>query len=180
MRVLNFILGLLAIFAGVVCLSNPAEGFILVIWLSAIFLLLFGATLIFTYFRSKKMQSQGIIATGAGIVTLILGIASVVLSILALVNDNAGYSFAIVVLIMFSVWLFITAISTIVMGNSLRKEGATGTGIFLMVFGILLIILALCACTSPLTGVFAIGTIMAIELIFTGMNFIMTAFLREE
>lgn len=181
MKIFNCILGVFSIFGAVYCIFYPGVTFLSSGWLVAILLGVYGICSIFEYFsnRSKKENKKSTGLVAGGVIGLIIGIASAVISVLALFNVTIRASLDLVILIMFAFWLVCSGVISICGAVTQKKNGGK-MWILTLILGVALIIAGLYGATHLLFAAFSIGYMIGIELMTYGICLIASVFGKNE
>ena len=159
MKVLSIILGILLTICGVICLFSPAESFLAIGYVIAIMLLVYGIagtiSVIAKQFRPAVLW--------ASIPALIIGIVS-----LFVPSDTS--TIHVIILYLLAFFFIVQGIMSIYM--SVRTRHIDGTWVLGLILGIISIILGVYTAVHPLIGVFAIGILVGIWVIETGIELI--------
>ncbi len=180
MKVFNFILGLFAIFGAIYCMFYPGLTFLSSGWIVAMLLGVYGICSIFEYFANperKEKKNGGLVA--GGVLGLILGIASAVLSVFALFNAGIRASLDLTILFMFAFWLIFSGIASVCNSIALKKKGGK-MWIFTLILGVVVILTGIYGAIHPLFTALSIGYIIGIELMIYGVRLIMSLFEKSE
>lgn len=172
MRVINGILGVLAIVAGFFLLFNPfglAYSFVIAAALFAVGLLVYGIFSIINFFKLRKLAKGNKLAMGVGVAGLILGIFALVIFTMALANPEAEIIPRLMVFL-FAVSVIVEAIYLII-SSVVWKPSLWGLRLAL---GIILLLVA-CSASGIVWGT-VIAMIFAIELLITGVVLLVAAF----
>ncbi len=180
MKVFNCILGLFAVFGAIYCMFYPGLTFLSSGWIVAMLLGVYGICSIFEYFANperKEKKNGGLVA--GGVLGLILGIASAVLSVLALFNAGIRASLDLTILFMFAFWLIFSGIASVCNSVTLKKKGGK-MWIFTLILGVVVILTGFYGAIHPLFTALSIGYIIGIELMIYGVRLIMSLFEKSE
>ena len=176
MKVFNFILGLFSIFGAIYCIFYPGLTFLSSGWIVAMLLGVYGICSIFEYFvnpERKEKKNGGLVA--GGVIGLILGIASAVISVLALFDAGIRASLDFTVLFMFAFWLIFSGITSVCNSFYLKKNGGN-MWIFTLFLGVLVAMTGLYGVIHPLFSALSIGYIIGIELMIYGIRLMASVF----
>lgn len=143
-KVFNAIMGVYAIFGALYCMFWPDDSFLNAGWIVAVLLAFLGICAIAAFvFDKKDGKESGKASMLGGIGSLILGACAVVISILSMLIPEIAGLFLLVVVIIFTVWLFYSGISGIVKAVGKKNEAQSrwglllGLGIAEVLFGII-------------------------------------------
>lgn len=174
MKTFNCILGVFSILGAVYCVFFPGITFLNAGWIAAILLGVYGIFNIFEYFsNSARKNNKGLIANG--VIGLIIGIGSAVLSILALFNAGIRATLDLIILLIFAFWLVYSGIVSIFAAVMQKKNGGK-TWILTLILAIAVILTGVYGATHPLFEAFSIGYIIGLELMIYGIRLIMSVF----
>lgn len=181
MKTFNCILGVFSILGAVYCMFFPGVTFLSTGWIAAILLGVYGICSIFEYFsnpaRKEKKNNSGLIA--GGVIGLIIGIASAVLSVIALFSTGIRAILDVTILLLFAFWLVYSGVAGII-GAVMRKKNGGKMWWLSLVLGIILILSGIYGATHPLIAAFSVGYMIGIELMIYGIGLIMTVFENNE
>lgn len=181
MIIFNCILGVLSILGAVYCMFFPGITFLNVGWIVAFILGVYGICNIIRYFsnrKNKEKKNNGELIYG-GVVGLIIGIGSTVLSVLALFNTAVRASLDITILMIFAFWLIYSGIVSI-FGSVMQKKKGGKMWILTLILGIAVTLTGLYGATHFLFNAFSIGYIIGFELMIYGIRLIMSVFENKE
>lgn len=174
MKVFNCILGIFSILGSIYCIFYPGLTFLSTGWLITILLGVLGICSIFEYVTSKdKKISKGLIADG--VIGLILGICSAVISALGIFNPWVRGSLDLMILILFAFWLFYSGIVSIAKSFNIKKTGSK-MWILTLILGVLVLLTGVYGAIHPLFTMATIGYIVGIELLLYGIRLIASMF----
>lgn len=176
MKVFNCIIGVLSILGAVYCMFFPGMSFLNIGWIVAILLGVYGFSNIFGYFSSSQKENRGdkkLAVNGA--IGLIIGIASAVISVLALFNANIRGIFDVTILLLFTFWLVYSGSMNIVAAVKQKKNSEKMWGLTLAL-GIAVVIAGLYGASHLLFAAFSIGYMIGIELMIYGVRLVMSVF----
>ena len=118
---------------------------------------------------------------------LVGGIASLTIGLIILFSTAAQVLTTLIILITVGIWIIITGIVRIVHSFQLRKankelpEGQKKKSwIWLLIFGILVLLLGIFALTNIRVLVIAVGILVGIEVIFAGVNALVSGFILSK
>lgn len=181
MKTFNCILGVFSILGAVYCMFFPGVTFLSTGWIAAILLGVYGICSIFEYFsnpaRKEKKNNSGLIA--GGVIGLIIGIVSAVLSVIALFSTGIRAILDVTILLLFAFWLVYSGVAGII-GAVMRKKNGGKMWWLSLVLGIILILSGIYGATHPLIAAFSVGYMIGIELMIYGIRLIMTVFENNE
>ena len=180
MKAFNFILGVFSVFGAIYCMFFPGLTFLNTGWIVAMLLGVYGICSIFEYCTNpaRKQKKSGNLITG-GVLGLILGIASAVLSVLALFSAGIRASLDITILYMFAFWLVYSGFASIYASFVQKKKGGK-MWIFTLLLGFVVILTGFYGALHPLFTALPIGYIIGIELMIYGVRLIISLFEKSE
>lgn len=176
MKIFNCILGVFSILGAVYCIFFPGITFLNAGWIAAILLGFYGICSIFEYFSNparEEKKNGGLIANG--VIGLIIGIASAVISVLALFNIGVRAFLDVTILLMFAFWLVYSGIASVVTAIMQKKNGGKMWGLTLAL-GIAVILTGFYGATHLLFAAFSIGYMIGFELMVYGVRLVMSVF----
>ena len=138
MKAFNIILGIYALFNSLYCIFWPEESVLGLGWTVAGLLALWGIASTAEYFISHK-ANKGLKANGS--IGLILGIAAMAVSVIAMTSDILATVFTIIVIVCLALGIIVMGISELVDSAKVKKEGkkiggTIAAGIFHLLAGI--------------------------------------------
>jgi uncharacterized membrane protein HdeD (DUF308 family) len=151
------LLGILQVIVGIVAIAAPMVAGTAFVWVIGIVLLVIGGAWLFGAFKEETFAS--------GAVTFLGGLAYLVIGVLVIANPGAGLAFLGTLL---AILLFMRGIMQIQGSFIVKPEKGWGWMLFGGLLAILLGILLMKG--WPLTGMWAIGVFIGIELLFTGIT----------
>lgn len=162
MRIWGFIASVFMILTGILCIIYPVSTTYFLEVLASIALLAFGIWEVVRY-----VQRPLFVRTG---VSLASGILNIILAILLLTSpaETMLSSFGF----LFGLDLLMLGFEQVTAAGRFRAIGASGTG-WLTADGIMNIIIGIFLLLVPVASIFAVSTIIAIYLIFGGVNLFM-------
>lgn len=175
MKVFNCILGFFAILGGIYCTVFPGITFLNSGIILAILLGVMGLCSVFEFIANRKNKEL----LASGIVELILGIGSAVISILAIYSPAIRLMLDILVLMMFVCWLIYSGVTGIFTAVAVKKLGSK-MWVFSLVMSILTILTGLFAASHLLFTVFAIGYMIGFGFTVYGLRLILSVFEKKE
>lgn len=152
-------LGVLTVVAGILSIGSPAVGGAAVSVLIGFAMLIGGVGRTVGAFQAGSF-GQGALALIGGILTFVAGMVLV---------TRPGVGMASLTL-MLGVYLLVDGVSGTFLAFHVRPEKGWGSMLFSAVLGVLLGIMLLKE--WPLSGVWAIGTLVGVNLLFTGFSII--------
>ena len=176
MKTFNCILGVFSILGAVYCIFYPGITFLNAGWIAAILLGVYGICSIFEYFSNparEENRNGGLIANG--VIGLIIGIGSAVISVLALFNTGVRAILDVTILLSFAFWLVYSGIVSIFGAVMQKKIGGKMWGLTL-VLGIIVVLTGIYGATHLLFAAFSIGYMIGLELMIYGVRLIMSVF----
>ena len=163
MRVLTIIFGVILAILGVVCCFSPEQTFLATGYVLAILLLVYGIIGIINVIR--KLSSP---------ITLFASIPAVIIGALALFRPGSAGAFDALILYLFAAWFVIEGIVSIIV--SIRSRIINRGWVLGLIFGIIAVIVGAYSFAHPSVSAIAIGILVGIYLIETGISMIVLAF----
>lgn len=176
MKVFNFILGVFSVLSAVYCIFYPGLTFLSSGWVVTILLGVIGVCSIFEYATNKGKKKKTLVADG--VIGLILGIGSAVVSVCGIFSPLVRGWFDIVVLMMFTFWLAYSGVVSIGKSVAFKKSGVK-TWWITLILGILTLLAGVYGAVHPLVTAFTIGYIVGMELMIYGVRLIAGVFEKE-
>lgn len=174
MKVFNCILGVFSVLGAIYCMFYPGLTFLSTGWLITILLGVIGFCSIFEYAtREDKNQGKGLIADG--VLGLICGIGSAVVSVLGIFSPAVRGWLDMIMLMLFTFWLAYSGVTSIFKAVSIKKNHGRMWG-FTLALGIITLIVGLYGAIHPLVTAFTIGYIIGVELMIYGVRLIASLF----
>ena len=152
-------LGVLTVVAGILSIGSPMVGGVAVTVLIGIAMLIGGVSRTIGVFRAGSF-GQGALALIGGILTFVAGMVLV---------TRPGVGMASLTL-MLGIYLLVDGVSGTFLAFHMRPEKGWGSMLFSAAIGVLLGIMLLKE--WPLSGLWAIGTLVGVNLLFTGFSII--------
>jgi uncharacterized membrane protein HdeD (DUF308 family) len=152
-------LGVVTVIAGFLAMGSPLASGLAVVVLIGIALVIGGVSRIIGAFRAGSF-GQGALAFIGGIITFVAGLA---------MTGRPGIGLTTLTLIL-GVYLVVDGISSAILAFHVRPEKGWGSMLFSAVMGLLLGFLLLRE--WPLSGLWAIGTLTGVNLLFSGFSMI--------
>lgn len=175
MKVFNCILGVFSIIGAVYCIFFPGVTFLNSGWIMAVLLGAWGICAIFDFVTNRKKAEKSKSEAVMGVLGLVSGIAAAVISVLAMFMPAIRLMLDIFILGIFSGWLIVSGISSIIRSFAGKKAGGK-SWIATLIWGILVLI-------SGIYGVFhliflarTLGLLMGILLMVYGVRLVCTVF----
>jgi uncharacterized membrane protein HdeD (DUF308 family) len=153
------VLGIVTVVAGVLAMVSPLAAGLTVVVLIGIALVIGGVARIIGAFSAGSF-GQGTLAFIGGMITFVAGLA---------LTGRPGIGLTTLTLIL-GVYLVVDGISSAILAFKVRPEKGWGSMLFSAVMGVLLGFLLLRE--WPLSGTWAIGTLVGINLVFSGFSMI--------
>lgn len=189
-KVLSVILGILMVITGITCVCVPEIPYSTIPLLMGMAVLAAGIGFIIVWYLHKK-------AGDSQLLLLVCGILNVVLGCVILFNDSVQWGLALSYPAYVAAWLLVTGIFRIVdsiamkgLGKRVREViGADNGSVMLraamrelgrkwwvhFISGILLVLLGILCMYNPITTALAIGVMMGIGIIVSGLDLILAA-----
>lgn len=175
MKIFNCILGVFAIIGAVYCIFYPGLTFLNSGWIMTVLLGAWGICAIFDFATNRKKAEKSKSEAVMGVLGLIAGIAAAVVSVLAMFMPAVRLMLDITILGIFSGWLMLSGVNSIIRSFAAKKAGAK-YWVITLIWGILVLI-------SGIYGVFhliflaqTIGMLMGILLMLYGFRLIFSVF----
>ena len=162
MLILSVILGILLMFGGFRCLFHPAAAFLETGYFIAILLFVYGIIGIANVIR-KRAQA----------IELIVHIPAIIIGIIAFFRPGTTLAFDAVILYLVAAWFMAQGAVSIYV--SIKAKPYKKGWYWGLILGILGLILGIYSFAHPMVSVFAIGMLIGIYLIETGLNMIVLA-----
>lgn len=159
MKVLSYIMGAILIIGGIVSLFNPENTFFATGYMMAILLLVYGIIGILNVILKKTRP-----------IFLLSSIPATIIGIIAIIRPGTTIVFDAFMIYLFAAWFIIQGITTIIMSVQLRRQ-IRGWG-FALAIGIISTIVGSYAFIYPAISVIAIGIMIGMFLIETGIDLI--------
>lgn len=159
-RIFWFIASILMIIAGTICFLNPLATLISWAWALGVFVLIDGISTIVYYFGGGKSHAGSGWLLFDGIVSVILG-GFVVFS-------NLYIEVALLLPLLFSIWIIIKGIIAIVHSFKVKKIGWSSWWSLLLI-GILVLIFGIIIFIDPIASMFTISALIGFYFIFAGI-----------
>ena len=159
MKVLSYIMGGILIIGGIICLFDPADTFLSTGYIMAVMFLVFGIIGIVNVILKKTLP-----------ISLLASIPATIIGIIAIIRPGSTLVFDAFVIYLFAVWYVLQGITTIIMAVQMKGK-VRGWG-FPLAIGIISIVLGIYTFIYPAIAVIAIGIMIGIFLIETGIDLI--------
>lgn len=165
-RILEGLLGVFAIIAGIVSFSNPITVLSATVIVIGIFAICQGLVNIFAFFQLKKLSGMSI---GASIV---LGILEIILGCLFLFGVNQGI---VLLSVIFPIWFIVSCIFTL---SHLDRVKIASSGLywFTLIVNILGIIVGISLLFDPIASAATLAWLVGFYLIMIGIQYLVLAF----
>lgn len=161
MNVVIIILGILLILGGIACIATPIITFLELGFVAMFLLIFYGVSAIVNAVKEKKYG-----------VDFVFGILSVIAGIAGLILPGMELSTDILLLMIAAVWLVVQGIMSIATAVQLKKSSEGKRWIWELVLGILGIILGLYSFIRPGVLAFAMGILLGVYVIESGLAMI--------
>lgn len=156
---LAIVVGVILLIGGVLAIGSPFVAGLSATLAVGVLLIIGGVSELFFAFRAGSL--------GKGLLTFILGILSVVVGAVMLSQPGVGLASLTLFL---AAYFFVSGVFEIVWGLRMRPAGGWGWAVFA---GIVSVLLGLMIWGQyPFSGVWAVGTLVGIKLIFSGWTLI--------
>lgn len=124
MKIFNCILGVFAIFGSIFCIFYPGLTFLSGGLIITMLLGAWGICAIFDYATNRKNPEKSKQGAAIGALGLVCGIAAAVISIMAMFMPSLRAIIDLFVLGMFSGWLIMSGINSVVTATKVKKTGS--------------------------------------------------------
>ncbi|MBQ9063383.1 MAG: DUF308 domain-containing protein [Eubacterium sp.] len=159
MAILTIILGVVLIIGGFRCLFTPFASFLAAGYIIGIMLFIYG---IISLIRE--------IQTKAGILAYITSVLAIIVGFFAMTRPGGTLAIDMMILDFVAIWFLIQGVTGLVISIGHRHEiPFWGLGVVSGIFGIIAGIISL---INPAAEMFAVGTLIAIYMIETGLGLI--------
>lgn len=159
MKVLSYIMGGILIIGGIICLFDPADTFLSTGYIMAIMFLVFGI-----------IGIVNVILKRTPAISLLASIPATIIGIIAIVRPGTTLVFDAFMIYLFAAWYVLQGITTMIMAIQMKGR-VRGWG-FPLAIGIISIVLGIYTFVYPSIAVIAIGIMIGIFLIETGIDLI--------
>lgn len=159
MKILSYIMGALLIIGGIASLCSPENTFLATGYMMAILLLIYGILGILNVVLRKTSP-----------IFLLSTIPATVIGIIAIIRPGTTIIFDAFMIYLFAAWFIVQGITTIIMSIQMRRL-IRGWG-FALAIGIISTIIGIYAFIYPSISIIAIGIMIGMFLIETGIDLI--------
>lgn len=157
-------------------LTMPALGSITLCWMISFVMLITGIVSIVRYIEDKNAEKvaekAGIPHFNTGIESLLFGLASIVVSILARNSAIGEAVFVQIVSVLFGLWIVLYGVSMLVLGSGMKHIALPGW-LATMIVGILLVISGVFCIIDCFMSLTAMGVMLGISMMMAGFAFIL-------
>ena len=159
MTILTIILGVVLMIGGFSCLLTPFASFLAAGYIIGIMLFVYGiASLI------REIQTK------AGVLAYISSVLAIIVGFFAMVHPGGTLAIDMMLLDFVAIWFLIHGVTGLVLSIRLRHEVPLwGLGVVSGIFGIIAGVISL---INPVAEMFAVGTLIAIYMIETGLGLV--------
>ncbi len=176
MKVFNCILGIFSILGSVYCIFYPGLSFLNSGWIVTVLLGAWGICAIFDYFSNPNENEKSKSKAAMGALGLVAGIAAAVTSVLAMFIPGIRLIFDVIILCVFSGWLVISGIMSIVQSIKASKAASSKAWIFTLILGILVLITGILGFFNIIIMAQTIGLLIGILLMTYGIRLVCSVF----
>ena len=166
MNILMFILSLVMIIVGIICISLPMMSFMTIGWIIGIVILFVGIFQILRYATGRQDKSK---------FDLICGILGIVVSGLLLFNEKSQFIASMTIIYILAIWLLLKGICEIIDGIKLKKlndvvpdDLKTPYWLIIVVIGIVTILIGIVCMIKPVVTAMSVGTLIGIAIVISG------------
>jgi len=175
MTVLRIILGILMVCGASSVLTIPAVYSVAICWMISFFMLINGIIAIVSYIENKNAEKvldrNGVPHLKTGIGSLLFGIASVVVSILARSSVIGEVLFMQIISSLYGLWIMLSGVSMVVGGINIKKLALPGW-LGAIVLGIMMALAGAFCIVDCFAGLTAVGTMFGISMMMDGFALI--------
>lgn len=175
MKVFNCIFGVLSIFAAIYCIFYPGVTFLNSGWIITILLGVWGICSICDYAAKRGKQNKSKNEAVMGALGLVAGIAAAAISVFAMFIPSIHIILDIIILWIFSFWLIIGGIVSIISSYKARNSGSKSL-IITMICSILVVIAGIYGIFNLIVVAQTIGLLIGILLMVYGIRLIISVF----
>lgn len=177
MKVINGIIGAIAILSSIYLILYPGLTFVHTGWIATMVLGIFGICSIVYYSVSKKNNAQNAnYGKATGITSLIVGICAAAFSVLAIFIPSFQGIIDIVILIAFALWLIIDGIIEIMKAIRLKNMTTSKKWILDLILGIFVLLFGIYGIFHLLVFMKTIGIMIGIMIMAYGIKQIAAIF----
>lgn len=159
MKILSYIFGAILIALGIFCLCNPGDTFLASGYIMTFLLFVYGIIGIISVILRKTLP-----------IYLLASIPATVIGIISIIRPGTPLVFDAFMMFLFAGWFIVQGITSIIMSIQMRKQ-IPGWG-FSLAMGIISVIIGIYAFMYPVFAIIAIGILIGIFLIETGITMI--------
>ncbi len=174
-KVLNCIFGIFSIIASIFCIFYPGLTFLNSGWLVTILLGIWGICLIIDYVSNRKKGNKSKSEVAFGVLGLVTGIAAAVVSVLAMFMPGIRLIFDVIILCVFSLWLIVSGITSVVTSFKVRKSGIK-SWLLTLILGIIILIAGIYGIFHLIFVAQTIGLLIGIYMMIYGVRLILSLF----
>ena len=157
-------------------LALPALSSVTLCWMISFAMLITGIVSIIRYIEDKNAEKvaekAGVPHFKTGIESLLFGLASVVISVLARNSVIGEAVFVQIISTLFGLWIVLDGVSMLVLGSGMKKIALPGW-LAAMIMGALLVISGVVCVVDCFTGLTAMGVMFGISMMMAGFAFIL-------
>lgn len=178
MKAVNCIFGIISVLAAIGYFIHPGITFLNTGWIVAALLGAWGICAILNFVSNRKKGGQSMGEAVMGVLGLVAGIASAVVSVLALFSPRIRITLDVIVLYVFAGWLIVSGIGSIARSWKAKKEGAN-TWIFTMILGIAVLLAGVYGIFHLISASQTMGYLIGMLLMAYGVRMILSVFERS-
>lgn len=176
MKIFNCILGIFCIFASVYCIWFPGVTFFKAGWIITLLLCLLGGCALFNAITEKKNDKGEKWTLAGGIIALLAGMASAVVSMLAICIPGVSLIADLIAIYIFIFWLIVSGISSITISVTLEKAAGGYGWIITLIVGILILLSGIYGILHIILIAQTIGFMLGILLMVYGIRLLASIF----
>jgi uncharacterized membrane protein HdeD (DUF308 family) len=177
-RVLMIIMGILVFIGGLYCIARPGMTYLSLVWFIGIMMFFYAVEAIVSYGERKRLG----LASGWNLVSAIL---ACICGFAIIVSYYAEFIAAEMLVYILFGWLIASGLISIMAAFGLKKlpedaekviETVTGKWWIHVIIGIFMILAGIFGFVHPLIGAIAIGLVVGVEILTSGIKMIAVAF----
>ncbi len=176
MKVINAIIGVIAILSSIYLILYPGITFINAGWIVTIVLGVFGVCSIAYYSISKKNAQTTGYGKAEGATSLILGICAAAFSVLTIFIPSLQAFLDMIILIAFALWMAIDGIIEIMKAIRLKNMSTSKKWILDLILGIFILLFALYGIFHLLVFMKTLGIMIGVMVMAYGIKQIAAVF----
>ncbi|MBQ3068664.1 MAG: DUF308 domain-containing protein [Clostridia bacterium] len=175
MKVLNAIVGVLALIASIYTFAFPGVTFLKTGWFVTILLCVWGACALFTALSDKK-DANSKQTLGSAILALLGGVGTALLTTLSIFHPGLSLILDIVVVDIFAVWLMLSGISGALSAVKILKPTGNSLWILSLILGVLTAIAGLYGIFHLILMAQTIGILLGVLMMLYGVRLLASLF----